>query len=396
MLKQNLYFIKAYLLLIVLISCFLISCTKTSETQVSNSTIKGDFSFTIYDSLLVQHKGNIQLMDISPNGESYLLLDQNNANILISNPEGEILYKISQLENDEGKYVKDRNGKATFISNEEFIILTTKAVHKYNVSGTLLTSWKPKFHPYSSSITPSKQNTLLYQNQVFLRMDGRSRQYGEGIEFQQKATTLEVLNLEENTFTPIIPFPSTSKLRSDKMVFSAIERSPVFSLSQDSLYVAFSNEAKLHAYAIPHLDTPVYSRDIPFPLFIEAKGSEGVMISSLKPRDFFRGTIHNIIPMGNGKFIVDYESGLTDEEAEQAINEGGPQVNDILRATDKMNRKAMVVFDGKAISTPIGKPNHLGSLNKFISSQEIWFSSNAGHAGNDYSVVYKTRLTHTN
>lgn len=374
----------------------LFSCNTKLDRNDSNSKIKGYYEFEIYDSLVVDYKGQVQLMDISLDGNIYLLIDQTNSTIIVSDRQGEIQQEYNRRGEGPKNYGQDRNGLATFISNEEYIIPTTKGVFKYNLAGELIEKWTPDFHAYSSSIDPMHRNSFISDDKVYLRLEGRSREFGEGLEYQTKAKNLEVLTMNNGMYSPIIPFPKSSRFSSDKTTYSSMERTPIFSMNMDSLYVAFTNEAKLYSYHISQLDSPTRTLTIPFPLFIEAEGSEGATTTSLNARDFFRGTILNIIPLSNGLFIIDYTSGLTDEVAAEVISNGGQSVEKIIQEATKRNTIAKVIFDGKSISNPIVEPEMLGNLNKFVSNDEIWFTLDFSKVENDYSVIYKTRLKKKN
>ncbi|REG90558.1 hypothetical protein [Algoriphagus antarcticus] len=89
---------------------------------------------------------------------------------------------------------------------------------------------------------------------------------------------------------------------------------------------------------------------------------------------------------------MDYLSGLTDEQYNQANANAGEEMSKLWGETEKLNEGGTVLFDGKEISQLITKPEILGNLNKYISKDEIWFSLNFSEAEKDYSVIYKTRL----
>jgi hypothetical protein len=109
-------------------------------------------------------------------------------------------------------------------------------------------------------------------------------------------------------------------------------------------------------------------------------------------RDFFLGTNLSLFPTESGDFLIQYLTGLTDEEANEVTSAAGADFNKMFEDAEKYNGGGFVLFDGSQLSPIIEKPEILGTLNKYVSKDEIWFSLNFSEAENDYSVIYKARL----
>ncbi|MEB2778237.1 hypothetical protein SYJ56_23200 [Algoriphagus sp. D3-2-R+10] len=254
--------------------------------------------------------------------------------------------------------------------------------------------YKPEFEYFPSLIITSGNSLQIKEGKVYTNYGGRyNDELGRnGIDYQQNSTQLEVLHLETGEFSGVIPFPEASKFNNSELAYQEIFFYPNFSILRDSLYLIFRNEPKIFTYSVTDLSSPASVRTIPFEEFIE-KTPEGKKLSNgFNFEDLVLGTINNLIPMGNGTFMIDYLGGLSKDKYDQALEEAGGQTNKIWPFATKLNSGGYVIFDGTSISSPISKSSILGKLDKFVSKDEVWFSLNFSEAENDYSVIYKTRL----
>lgn len=371
----------------------LISCSKTDKEEPTAPLSEQSLKFEIYDSLVVDYLGNLLLMDISPDGKNYLMIDQNTDTIFVTNPEGEVKYKYYRNGDDPQAIPGNRAGLGKFLDNQTILIPGTRGLASYSISGSLNDSYQPDFTGATNLVVPFNQIHDVVGSQVYLYLPGRYGDSGsQGIEFQKKSTRLEILDLNSAEFEPSIPFPAESKYSSETQAFGSIDYYPTFKIVGDSLFIFFRNEPKLFTYHLSNLDSPSNVKIIPYQEFIERKLEDKPSNGSFNLRDFFLGINLSLFPTEDNEFLIQYLSGLTDEVANEVISAGGSDFEKIFEEAEKYNTGGFVLFDGTQLSPLIDQPEILGTLNKYVSKDEIWFSLNFAEAENDYSVIYKTRL----
>ncbi|PZX50203.1 hypothetical protein [Algoriphagus chordae] len=387
---KNLYYL--YLLPFTL-SIF--ACSGEKEQTASSTPLSEQaLEFEIYDSLIVDYLGNLTLMDISPDGKSNLLIDENTDSIIVANDKGEQLYQYKLRGEGPNQYQANRYGKSKFLTNNEFLIPTTGGVYKYDLEGKLQKKYEPDFSAMAQIIIGGADNLFIKGDQLYLNLPGRGRdEFGsQGIDYQKKSKHIEILDLQSETYTAAVPFPASSKFSSEENAYKFFSFYPAISLGKDSLYIAYRHEPKIFAYPLSDLNSLGSTKFIPFPAFVENEPKGKEVNNNIVISELYAGTINKIIAMEDGLFIVDYLAGLTSEEYEEAVAKADGDMDKQWEVLGESNQGGMVIFNGTEISSPIQKPEILGNLNKYISKDEIWFSLNFSEAENDYSVIYKTRL----
>ncbi|WPR74174.1 hypothetical protein [Algoriphagus sp. NG3] len=373
----------------------LIACTgEKEESKISTPLSEQSLEFEIYDSLVVDHLGNLELMDISPNNQTFLLRDQNTDSILVANATGELLYQYKLSGEGPNQYQKNLYGKSKFLNNEEFLIPTTGGVYRYDIQGLLQKHYEPDFTPMAQIIIGGADNLMIREGQLYLNLPGRGRDEfgGQGIEYQQNSTHIEILDLKEEAYLPAVTFPASSKFSSSEKAYKFYSTYPAYAIDEDSLYIAYRHEAKIFAYPLTDLSTLGSTKTIPFDIFVENEPKSDKVDNKINISELYAGTINKLITIEDRRFLVDYLAGLTKEEYNEAVAKAGEDMNKQWEELEKMNNGGMVIFDGNQISSPIEKPTILGNMDKYVSKEEIWFSLNFSEAENDYSVIYKTRL----
>lgn len=384
----------SYLFLLPFTLCAIACSGDKYETNISIPLSEQQFEFEIYDSIVVDYLGNITLMDISPDGNTFLLLDQNTDSILISNSEGDLQYTYSHKGDGPGNYSSGRYGIGKFISNQEFLLPTTGGLYRYDLSGKFQRLYKPDFLSQPQLIIPNIENVFVDGSFIYTLLPGRgSDQFGtQGIEFQRKSKHVEVIDLKSELFSPAISFPVTSKFNSKEKAYPSLTFFPNISLGKDTLYLSFRNEPKIYSYPLSDLENLANTKTIPFTTFLQKEPKGDKVDTSFDIKDIFVGTINKIIATENHLFLVDYLSGLTDEQYAKSMENAGGDMNKIWEEASKLNESGIIFFDGKDISPAITKPVILGNISKYLSKDEVWFSLNFAEVEKDYSVIYKTRV----
>lgn len=379
------------LLLLTLILAF--SCTPKEEKLLDKPLSEQEFEFDIYDSLVVDYLGSLILMDISPDGENYLMIDENTDTIFVINSQGKIRYKYF-LNGDAPEAIPgNRSGLGKFLDNHTILIPGSKGMASYELSGNRKKIFKPEFIGLANLIVPFNQVHEVVGEKVFFYLPGRYSDLGQqGLDFQKASKRLEILDLNTGEFSSVIPFPKSSKFSSETQEFGGLDFYPTFKIVGDSLYMVYRNEPKIFAYSLSNLETPANVKTIPYPEFIERKTDSKPANGGFNFRDFFLGFNLSLFPTEDGNFLLLYLSGLSDEEANEVISAAGTDFDKMFQDAEKYNERGFVLFNGTQLSPNIKKPEILGKLNKYVSKDEIWFSLDFSKAENDYSVIYKTRL----
>lgn len=373
----------------------ILSCSgKKEEVKPTTSLSEQNFEFKIYDSLVVDYLGNLALMDISPDGNTFLLQDNNTQTMIVSDKSGKLLHQYKLSGEGPNEFKENPLGKAKYLNDEEFVIPTTGGIYRYSIDGKLQKEYELDFTSAPQLIVGSADNLIIGDGQLYTTIPGRgSDEYAPvGIEFQEKSQQLEVLDLATSKYSPAISFPKTSKFNSTEKAYPGLSSYANIGLLEDTLYLNFRNEPKIFAYPISDLENLAVTKSIPLPSFIEIEPKDDKAPTSFELKDIFVGTINRIIPIGNNQFLIDYLSGLTDEEFNEAMDIVNGDVNNLWGEAAKLNSGGLVLFNGSEISQSIHIPEILGNLNKYLSKEEVWFSLNFSKAENDYSVIYKTRL----
>lgn len=371
----------------------LVACGESESEKLEISLSEQNLKFEVYDSLVIDYLGNLLLMDISPDGQNYLMIDQNTDTVFVTDPRGEIKYKYYRNGDDPEAIPGNRTGLGKFLDNQTILIPGSQGIATYEISGKLKKVFKPEFTGMSSLVIPFNQVHDASGQKVYIYLPGRYSDMGQqGLDFQKNSKRLEVLELNSGEFESVIPFPKESKYSSETQEFGSLDFYTTFKIEGDSLFLFFRNEPKLFTYHLSNLEKPASVRSIPYPEFIERKVDDKPVNGGFNMRDFFLGTNLSLFPTESGDFLIQYLTGLTDEEANEVTSAAGTDFNKMFEDAEKYNGGGFVLFDGSQLSPVIEKPEILGNLNKFISKDEIWFSLNFSEAENDYSVIYKTRL----
>jgi hypothetical protein len=165
---------------------------KLPDTPLSEQNLK----FEICDSLVVDYLGNLILMDISPDQKHFLLIDQNTDSIFVTDPMGVILNRYKRFGEGPEDYNDTRSGLAKFISNTEFILPATRGMYLYSLAGDLNQKYLVDFYPDFTIVFRNSDNIALHGNKIYTDLSGRYTDEGfEGVEYQQKARKIEVLDL---------------------------------------------------------------------------------------------------------------------------------------------------------------------------------------------------------
>jgi|GEM_PF-554095 len=383
------------LYLLPLFALSILACSgEKEEAKPTTSLSEQSFEFEIYDSLMVDYLGNLHIADVTEDGETFLLIDQRSDTLFVTDQEGIILSKFNRLGDGPGFYQSSRLGLPQYLSSNEIIVPSVRGFYLYSLSGKATRSFLPEFDPTISLIANFSDNLVVHVDQVIYPWEGRlSDELGvDGKKFQLATRQVEILDLESGIFSPAIPFPKPSKFRTGEKSYLNVNYHTIISSSSDTLYVAFRNEPVIYGYPFSDLTSPSSTHQIPFDEFIEKEPKDEEHFGTYDMKDLYVGTIQNLNPTENQRFLLTYNRGLTDQEYDEIFALQASNPDEFNRKRNKTNTTGQVLFDGKSVSKLIKKPESLGFTFKFISEEEIWFTPDFELTEKDYSVIYKTKL----
>lgn len=386
---------KNQLCLFLLLSLLLaFSCGPKSEDLPEKPLSEQQLEFEIYDSLVVDYLGNLYLSDVSQDGKIFLLVNDQTDSIYLANSKGEMVSKFKRLGEGPGDYRLMRVNPPQFLNDSEIIIAAARGFYCYSFSGEFTRSFELDYNPTSSLIDQYNNKMVILHNRVVYPWEGRNADsIGiQGKKFQLQTKRVEVLDLENGTFRPAMPFPDQSKFKTDqKSYFNFYYNTRLAGLG-DSVYITFRNEPKIFTYHYSQLEKPSSVLEIPFREFIERAPKDTDEAGGYEMMDLYSGSINQVIPLEKRQFLIFYTRGLSENEFNQLSSSSGGINTEFFKEMEKINTYGWILFDGKTISNLIKKKPEIGNLGKFISEEEIWFTPNYSEVEKDYVVLYKTRL----
>ncbi len=370
------------------------SCSPKADKLYEKPLSEQKLEFEIYDSLVVDYLGNLYLADISPNGETFMLFNDQNDSIFLTNTEGEIFSKFMRKGEGPEDYRVSRYNPPQFLNNSEIIIPAWQGFYCYSFSGNLTRKFELGYNPSSSLLDLYNNKLAITKTQIIYPWEGRNGDSlgVQGKTFQLQTRRLEVLDLESGNFTPVAPFPDQSKFKTDQTAYFNFNYTARLAGLGDSIYVAFRNEPKIFIYHLKNLNEPSKVLEIPFEEFIEKAPKDENNLTSYEMKDVYSGSINVFIPSVENRFLINYTRGLTDEEYNLVFLKTGQINQEFFEEISKISTFGWILFDGKTISSFIEKRPEIGSLGKLISEDEIWFTPNYSEVEKDFVVLYKTRL----
>lgn len=385
---------KKQLWLFLLSLLLVISCGQKEEVKIEKPLAEQQLEFEIYDSLVVDYLGNLYLADISKDGETFLLVNDQTDSIYLANSTGEIISKFNRSGEGPGDYRLSRVNPPQFLNDSEIIIAAARGFYCYSFSGEFTRSFELEYNPTSSLIDQYNNKMVILHNRVIYPWEGRNADSigVQGKKFQLQTKRVEVLDLENGTFRPAMLFPDQSKFKTDQKGYFNFNHTTRLANLGDSIYVVFRTEPKIFIYHLNNLEYPSSVLEIPFKEFIEKTPRDESDLWNYDVRDIYSGAINLLVPLDTKSFLINYMRGITEMEYEQIFSSIGEINGDFYQEINKINTYGWILFDGKDISNLIHKKPEVGNVGKFISKEEIWFSPNYSEVEKDYVVLYKTRL----
>ncbi len=377
------YRIPICLLFFICCATFFSSCEQPRQTETEITNI----SFEVTDSLIVDVLGNLELMDINDAQNRFLLYDYGTSDIIVTDENGAILHRYNKEGDKPDSYGSFKISRAAYINDTEYLMPGMQGVFHYNINGKLIEKLPLDFEPGFRMSVGSARNIQSTESKVVLIMPGREQELDENSRHQ-----LELIDLDERRFSPILPFPKDSKFGGDKY-FDPMHTRPVFNFSNNQLLLTFANEAKLFLYSGNNFTKPDTAYALEPEIFYEYEGyAEPNTKGEMHQDRFYYGSYHQIAPMGD-YIYTRYNTGVAPQKVREIINSTEPWSDEFNKAINaEMESYSQLFKDGKKIGSDFKLPDYLGSVTSAFDQENIWITANQSFEEKDYYVLYKARL----
>ena len=389
--------IRLYLLVIV-IFC---SC---AESDKKAGKISATYSFEIIDSLDLKILGNPTITDVSPKADRFAFYDFVGSEFLITDKSGTIVSRFSKKEDTPDSYgfLMEFPG---FVNENQLALAGMEGIFIYDLEGNMI---KKLTHPESlggagfmSFAGKGIETVTLDGKRYLLSKSFRTRESFPGEQkFYDSFRALELIDIEEEVFTEIVPFEKGSQFLDGNGYFES-DYAPALEADGNKLYIALGGEQRLYVYDLSPdgatLDT-VIMLDLPgfekMPITPRSEFSEGtVTIKGGTPA--FRN-----VHIQDGKILVQYYGGIPEgkkKELEALWESGNEEESELFY--EKINsevKQGALVLDQKNLKI-------LGNLDFPPGVSISGFASGGGflwmekapneEEEEDFLRIYKIKLT---
>ncbi|MGY6520476.1 MAG: hypothetical protein ACXIUD_02035 [Mongoliitalea sp.] len=370
-----------------------LACGKKESNIVSTATISG-YELSIIDSVTVDYIGVLGWSHISPDGAHFLAMNLQNSEILLIDQAGHILQTYQFTGDQPNNIGANPIARPQFKNSESFAVLGINGFFLYDFAGTLLSKFKPDFTPAMGyQVYHADLFQFRNENEALAQLGSRN-QKGSGFYSIDSGTILEKINIPENSFSGVVPFPANSRFSKPDEIYTQTSTYPVIRVQDSGVYVAFTNDSTLYYYEWSDLEKPAKEITLKFDAFEQIKGKDPKAIDldviSFDTRTFAYGSINHLHNYQN-QLLIGYESGLSDEAYERAI-EGANGFQEIFQAINKVQVAKWAIVSEDGTLTPVNIPSDLGRIEFIDSENNIWISPNKSERERDYEVLFKARL----
>jgi len=345
----------------------LVSCSSPNSQKKDSESARESYRLEILDSLVVDYIGMMAWSHISPDGNNFLAIDQQKSDILLIGKNGEIKSNINKTGDQPDAIGPNLAARPQFRNNNEIALLGSKGMFIFGFDGHLKRSIKPDFDPISNLVIQNADQFQFIDENHAVAAYGARNPEGAGFYTQASGTKLESIDVENEIFTGILPYPKSS---------------------------SFKNEAKIFQYDWENPEHPKNEINLKIEPFHLMKGKDPKSVDKevirFDVRDFAFGSLNNIF-LSEDRILLSYSQGLSDEEYKQ-ITEGISDFQESFSVVGKKNKSALAVINSDGLPIPIVIPDFLGRLEFVDREGHLWFSPNKNEVERDYEVLYKSKI----
>ena len=378
--------IRKYLLLGFLVSLF--SCTSSETKNENTEGLSNEWELLILDSIQVDYLGDINLLAVHPEGTHFLFGSSDDNKLILTDNKGEIT-SIFDEPTDSPKSVGQFTSAATFFGDE----IVAMGMNK-------LVIYDLDFQFIKSEKTPKIGRSMYYIGFDFLKpisINGKEQllSFNGGPkneipsnqpEYYQEYNTFELIDLDENSFTPVVPFHPRSRFLSGE-AFDFLR--PNFQVDGSTVYFAYTNDSLLYSYDLALGDESFEAINIPFDEFLLNPGYQMKGQMDYETPQDQEGGIWGLF-LSQENVLITYNSGIElenmpdlNQEREQVIKEMG-----------RLNPMKWIVMDEKGNFSAPKLTDDKYSLSRTDSQGFLWAKQNKYilESEPEFEVFYKIQL----
>ncbi len=299
------------IILISFLSIMVLACTETSDEGQMLNASNNYTGIEIVDSVMIEHLGEAELWDVSPDGNKLLLRDWQREEFLVINMDGDIVHSFSKKGD-----VLDSHGwllmSASFWDNETILAGGQKGIFFYSLDGEMIKKVNYATIPevnifYSAS-------GFHFQNVQFDGIDyllGPSLTPNEFTKMEQgyykTRKSISMIDLDSGKIGGIINLEPDSRFFDGK-VYEMSHVFTYFKVVDDQLWVVHAGDPRLLVYELgePYakvMDTPLTLNGLVYPEGISPQAAEPRSISM----DSGIGGVKGIQIVGDKVALVYYQ-----------------------------------------------------------------------------------------
>ena len=288
-----------------LCSILFFGCKDDSGESESDESLSNEWELQILDSIQVDYMGNIWDATFK-NGHGYLRDISSNSLVKFDTTGGVVTQKT---------YPKEGPGAVDWfsslvISEKDELYASTygQKIHHFDKNLNLIENLEMPFISESRGGRRNAKNISFWQDKLLLWYPGRDGISPYINHFFRDHPILELFDPESQNSTAMIRIPETSKFNSELF----FDRPNVqFSISDDTLYFALSNEELIHIYSLA--DSGKWVRSINFdPSVFHLIPGQKEPVGYVSGNTMYEAEIEGIYASKAG-VVINYQSGIPED-----------------------------------------------------------------------------------
>lgn len=376
---------------------FLFSCGSNNKDPFKPNSVQNSkkISFEKLDSIRIDYLGVPAIHDLNPKSKKILFVERGeySEEIMVADFSGNILYSFSKLGDMPDSY-GGLFSTLKFVGDSTLVAYGRNGFLTYNLSGKLQSRIKFKEDHTFDSVRKGMGHGMERHGEKYLYLNPKNPdlKYSD-LQFYNDLRLLAWLDPETGEKIPFIQFPETSIFRSGKYFFRD-SWSPVFTLDENNIYVAFGSEPIIYIYEInpPYSLVSSFSLELPNYQYFKGEDNYGPGFE-LKGFSYGSGRILNIQKVDKF-FAVAYFNGYEKRDRDEAFANKTP---DEVKAFYKRIREkypiriAILDSNGNILNDFV--PGGLRASSMLIRNHELWmFEEPDREVEKDYFRLFRVGL----
>ena len=386
-----------YFIPTILLSLYLFSCASKEERKVNTETSQSGktVSFEKLDSIQIDYLGIPTVHDLNPKSKKILFVESGefSEEIMVADFSGNILNSFSKF----GDMPDGHGGLFStlrFVGDSTFIAYGWNGFLIYNLSGRLKSRMRLReYHTFDFNRKGMGYGMEKHgEKYLYLNPKNPDLKYSE-VQFYNDIRLLAWLDPETGEKYSFIQFPETSIFRNGKYFFRD-SWSPVFTLDDEYIYVAFGSEPIIYKYEAnpPNSLISSFSLDLPNYHYFKGEVDYGPGFE-LKGFSYGSGRILNIKKIEKF-FIVAYFRGYEKRDRDESF--ANKSIKEERAFNKRMYEKyplQIAVLDSMGNLLNDFVPEGLVASSMLVRNGELWMQENPNEeVEEDYFRLFRVGL----